>query len=433
MAENENKEVELRSEEVQEIMGQLPAWIIRWGITILFIVVLALVIGSCFFKYPDVIQANMTLTSYHPAAQVVARTAGKINTLYVSDQQEVKEGTRLAVIENPASTEDVFYLQERLAKGLNNPDSALALFFPVKELSLGSIQSAYAAFLRGLHDYENYKKLDYYPQKIASVNDQIAKYKNYYENLLKQSQLVKSQYEIAGKQYERDSLLYVRKVISASEFETSKSTFLQSRYSLEGQNASLNNLKIQIVQMEENMLDLQLQQVEKESVLLQDYRTNAEQLNNEINSWTLNYLLVSPVAGKITFNKYWTENQNVTGGESIFTIVPEEKETLIGKALLPVARSGKVKVGQRVIIRFTNYPDQEFGVVNGVVSSISLVPMEDNYMVEIGLPNGLVTNYRKTLPVSQEMQAVADIVTEDLRLIERFFMPLKKIFKEGFE
>lgn len=433
MAEKEHKEVELRSEEVQEIMGQLPAWIIRWGITILFIVVLALVIGSCFFKYPDVIQANMTLTSYHPAAQVVARTAGKINTLYVSDQEEVKEGTRLAVIENPASTDDVFYLQQRLAKGLNNPDSALALFFPVKELSLGSIQSGYAAFLRGLHDYQNYKKLDYYPQKIASVNGQIAKYKNYYENLLQQTQLVKSQYEIAGKQYERDSLLYMRKVISASEFETSKSTFLQSRYSLEGQNASLNNLKIQIGQMEENLLDLQLQQVEKESVLLQDYRTNAEQLNNEINSWTLNYLLVSPVAGKITFNKYWTANQNVTAGESIFTIVPEEKETLIGKALLPVARSGKVKTGQRVIIRFTNYPDQEFGVVNGVVSSISLVPMEDNYMVEIGLPNGLVTNYHKTLPVSQEMQAVADIVTEDLRLIERFFMPLKKIFKEGFE
>lgn len=94
---------------------------------------------------------------------------------------------------------------------------------------------------------------------------------------------------------------------------------------------------------------------------------------------------------------------------------------------------GKVKVGQRVIIRFTNYPDQEFGIVNGVVTSISLVPMEDNYMVEIGLPDGLLTNYHKTLPVSQEMQAQADIVTEDLRLIERFFMPLKKIFKEGFE
>mgnify|MGYP007019927609 FL=1 len=28
-----NKDIELRSEEVQEVMGQVPAWIVRWGIT----------------------------------------------------------------------------------------------------------------------------------------------------------------------------------------------------------------------------------------------------------------------------------------------------------------------------------------------------------------------------------------------------------------
>jgi HlyD family secretion protein len=58
-----NKELpELRSEEVQEVMGAIPVWILRWGITILFLVVLVLVIGSCFFKYPDVIVSEMTLT-----------------------------------------------------------------------------------------------------------------------------------------------------------------------------------------------------------------------------------------------------------------------------------------------------------------------------------------------------------------------------------
>ena len=47
-----NKDIELRSEEVQEVMGQVPAWIVRWGITLLFLVVVALLVGSCFFKYP---------------------------------------------------------------------------------------------------------------------------------------------------------------------------------------------------------------------------------------------------------------------------------------------------------------------------------------------------------------------------------------------
>lgn len=106
---------------------------------------------------------------------------------------------------------------------------------------------------------------------------------------------------------------------------------------------------------------------------------------------------------------------------------------MIGVSMLPLARSGKVKSGQRVLIRFANYPDQEFGLVNGRVAGISLVPAEDNYRVEIELPDGLRTNYGKELPVSQEMQATAEIVTEDLRLIERFFQPLKKILKEGFQ
>ena len=28
-------DIELRSEEVQEVMGEIPSWIIRWGITLL--------------------------------------------------------------------------------------------------------------------------------------------------------------------------------------------------------------------------------------------------------------------------------------------------------------------------------------------------------------------------------------------------------------
>ena len=102
----------------------------------------------------------------------------------------------------------------------------------------------------------------------------------------------------------------------------------------------------------------------------------------------------------------------------------------MGKALLPIARSGKVKVGQRVIVRFSNYPDQEFGVVNGT-NSISLVPTDNSYTIEIAFSKGLTTNYGKTLPVSHEMTTTAEIVTDDLRLIERFFMPLKKVFREG--
>lgn len=428
----EGKEIELRSEEVQEVMGQIPAWIVRWGITLLFIVVLALLVGSYFFKYPDVITTEMTLTSRHPVAQIVARTSGKISKLYVTDGEKVKPGALLAIVQNPASTEDAYRLKDILLEHQAEPDRLSELLSGKAEFVLGEMQSVYVGLLTSLHECKNYRELDYYPKKIAAVRDQIDKYSVYYRNQQRQRQVVKEQYGIACKQYERDSSLFFRQVISPFEYETAKNALLQNRYSLEGANAALENMKIQIGQLEESLLDLQLQQAEKESLLLHNYRTAMEELLNVIGSWELNYCLRSPIEGRVTFTKYWNENQFITSGEDVFSVVPEENERLIGRASLPVQRSGKVELSQRVIVRFANFPDQEFGIVNGIVSAISMVPTEDNYMVEIAFPDGLTTNFGKNLPVSHEMKATAEIVTDDLRLIERFFQPLKKILKEGF-
>lgn len=89
--------------------------------------------------------------------------------------------------------------------------------------------------------------------------------------------------------------------------------------------------------------------------------------------------------------------------------------------MLPVRDAGKVKVGQLVNVRINNFPDQEFGYLIGKVESISSVPTAEGfYVVGIDFPHGMKTNYDKTLPIAQQMQGSADIITEDLRLMERF-------------
>lgn len=427
----QDEDIELRSEEVQEVMGEIPSWILQWGITILFIVLMAILITSYFFKYPDVISSEMTLEGRFPAATIVSRSSGKIDSLYISDGEAVKTGTQLAVIENPANTEDIFHLKKLIVKFADNPDSLLYYTINEKELVLGEIQNTYASFLNYIHEYQNYISLNYYPRRINAIKDQICIHDKYAANLSRQLQVIKDQYLISKKQYERDSLLYVRNVLSPFEYETAKNSLLQSRYSLETASAAMDNESIQVSSLKTSQLDLELQQAEKESQLIQNIQTSTGQLINAINSWELSYCLTSPIEGKVTFTKYWNDRQYIPNGEKIFTIVPYEKDELVGKALLPVQRSGKVKIGQRVIVRFTNFPDQEFGVVNGKVQRISLVPTDANYIVEISFPDGLTTNYNKTLPFSHEMTATAEIVTDDLRLIERFIMPIKKILYEG--
>jgi HlyD family secretion protein len=149
----------------------------------------------------------------------------------------------------------------------------------------------------------------------------------------------------------------------------------------------------------------------------------------------MNYVLISPIAGNITFTKFWAKNQNVGGGETVFTIVPIEEPELIGKANMPIARSGKVRQGQKVNIRFENFPDAEFGMVRGIVKNISLIPTQvDNayfYTVEIVFPQELSTTYGKTLPFLPNMKGRADIVTDDITVLQRFIMPLRQIWKKG--
>ena len=260
MMEKKN-DIELRSEEVQEVMGEIPSWIIRWGITLLTAVVLTLVIGSCFFRYPDVISTRMTLTSHEPVAQLVARSSGKISRLYVADGEPVYREQLLVVLENPAKTDDVLLLERELHAYAGLPDSLTERLLPLKELALGDIRSTYSTLLSDLHAYRNYRELDYYPQKIGSTESQLRKHRTYYALLQRQQQITADQYRLAWQQYERDSLLYIQQVLSAYEHETARSTYLQSRYSLESANASLETERIQIGQLEESLLDLRLEQM----------------------------------------------------------------------------------------------------------------------------------------------------------------------------
>ena len=112
--ENHSSDIELRSEEFQEVLGAVPHWILRWGIIVLAAFTLILLIGSAIFKYPDIISAQITLTGTKPPASIVAHSSGKLKELFVTDNQEVKTGDYLAVIDNSARTEDVLFLKNYL-------------------------------------------------------------------------------------------------------------------------------------------------------------------------------------------------------------------------------------------------------------------------------------------------------------------------------
>lgn len=434
--ENRKPEIELRSEEFNEVLSAVPAWIVRWGITMIACVVLMLLVGSAVFKYPDVISSTVTLTGTTPVSAVVARTSGKLQELYVGNNQQVKANTLLAVIENPAKTNDIIRLKELVQQAESNLDT-IALV-PSQQLRLGSLQSLYSSFYLSMSEYRQFKELAYHLKKIELVKARIVKNEVYYRNMLKQKDLSEVQAKIAHQQYARDSLLGVKGLVSKEAVEEAYSRYLQSSLSAENMERSLENLQIQLAQMNESLYDTEYQYLDQKNTLETQLRSLVNQLRAEIDAWEINYALITPIDGEITLTQYWTNNQNVTAGNVVFNIVPTNQGEIIGKAMLPTERSGKVKKGQKVNIRFSNYPDKEFGIVKGIVENISLIPVLDvqnakSYMVDIQLPNGLRTSYNKVLPFLPEMEGQADIITEDISLLERFLMPIRKVITEGLK
>jgi len=430
--EKQGKEVELRSEEVQEVMGSTPSWILRRGITLLALIVVILLVGSWIFKYPEIISAPLVLTTSTPPVGIVARTSGKIAILQIKDQQQVRPEDCLAVIENPASYNDILFLKQELIKVKLNVDIEKIYYLMRKDIKLGGIQSSYSSFLQNLDNYNKFIEQNYYPQKINSVQKLIEENKKHFQSMLNQKEIVAKQHELEQRSYDRAAYLKKQNMISDEESDKAKGQLLQSDMNVQNMHSSIENLQIQIAQMEENLFDIKQQYLEKKNALLFQLKTNINQLENEIRSWEMTYVLSTPISGKVTFTNYWAINQNVISGDVVFTIIPNIQTELLGKAQLPIERSGKVKIGQKVNIHFNNYPDNEYGMVIGYVNRISLIPTKDGkYVVEIKFPKGLITTYGKKLPLSQEMTANAEIITDDLRLIEQFLQPIKKIFKNN--
>jgi hypothetical protein len=55
--------ISLRSENVQDILTEPPHWMIRWGNTVIFLILMMILALSYFIKYPEFVPAPIVVTS----------------------------------------------------------------------------------------------------------------------------------------------------------------------------------------------------------------------------------------------------------------------------------------------------------------------------------------------------------------------------------
>jgi HlyD family secretion protein len=290
---------------------------------------------------------------------------------------------------------------------------------------LGELQSYYGAFLKNLSDLNNYVSNDSYGSKIVSLNNEIIGIQEFIDRLITKEKLYSENQRIEAKNYNRDSLLRAGNVIPESELERAHQSLLKVNIDLQQAKLDHSAKSIELAEKRQLLNDDKISRIDDKQKLVSLLRESFLNLKAQVSLWENTYLLITPIDGIVSFTKFWSANQSVVKDEPVVSIVPVETGNFLGRIDLKMERSGKVKTGELVNIKLSGYPYLEYGMVRGIVKSKSLVPSSDIYIIEIELPNGLTTLYGIPLDFTQNMQGTAEIITKNIRLLQKIVNPFR--------
>lgn len=418
---------ELRSEEVQELLTQPPRWLLRWGIMVVFCVLVLLLIGMWFVHFPDIVRASFRLTSANAPLAVLTRTDGKLVQLLASEGQVVKMGQPLAYLESTARHKEVIQLSEELRKAWivtsrGNLEGLNKLNF-VGYGQLGELQISYQTFEQARIHLNAYLAGGFASKKKSMLQQEVVDLQALSQNLREQHSIQAQDIQLAEEDYGIQLKLYHEKVISRLDIKREESKTLAKRLPYQQTASSIiSNLTSQRAKQKE-LLELDQQIAEERDKFLQALNT----MQSSTDAWKARYVLTAPVAGNVVFPGALQENQSVALNEEVFYVVPPSTE-YYGELRIPQLNVGKVIEGQDVLVKFVGFPYQEFGVVRGRIVKIADISLKDSlFLAKVILPKGLKTTHGKSLTYKTGMIASAEIITEDNRLIEKLFFQLRKL------
>jgi multidrug resistance efflux pump len=91
-------------------------------------------------------------------------------------------------------------------------------------------------------------------------------------------------------------------------------------------------------------------------------------------------LLIAPTSGTLNYLSVWSNLQEISAGDAVFSIIPADMGDLHARIILPFRGAGKVRPGQRVNIKLDGYPYMEYGMVVGHVHSVSGGPVDTGFL-----------------------------------------------------
>ena len=434
-----------RAEDVDELLAQMPGWPLRWGISLMFGIVLLLLGLAWFVKYPDVIKGKITITTNTPPATVVARIGGPIHLL-ATDKTLLKANEAFATIGGNTRYDDVMTLRQTLDSFRVSMDKDRLLAGEVSlpdSPELGELQTPYNALLLRWKEWQALRvRGTSNQQRKGIVNEQIGGLDQVGERLYRQLELLEQEYALLRRTYiNRYQPLQKSGSISVEQLEVKRDELITKSKAIEAARASIAENDNRIIGLRSQKAEYDFDQTDRQLAARNSLRDAFTGLLNAINTWETAYVLKTPIAGRLNYLNFMHENSILAAGQEVAGIVPSAYNTKAGMAVPGIAGeyvgelfiepsgSGKVSVGQAVNITLSSFGKKEFGMLRGRVATVADISTtisggdqpQNVYKLYVSLPKGLTTTVNKKLIFRYGMEGTAEVITKDIRVLERIF------------
>lgn len=369
----DTEKVEIYSRESNDMLGDMPDWLIHTGSYIVYGLMALLITGAALFQYPDTVEKEIRIDDTGSVEWITANRAGMIERFFVENQSEVRKNDTLGILKNTASLEDVKIFCRVLTnveEYYRTQNADYLRDYPF-DLIMGEMTPAYEQFTQAVRTCLMYREFDLYPQKKKYLDEEL--------EILIQS----------------------------------------------GKADELNLLKIK-----RELFELE---IEHKMEMGRNHRTLEiayENMVNSLRTWDSNYLLKSHNNGTVIWGKSWSMNRKISEGDTLCTVISQTKGTPTGHIRLSENEVSEIAAGDKVSIALNKYPAHTYGKLSGEIASISFVPHNKSYAVEVEFPDGMVTTSGKKLEYEIGMSGQAEIITSSRSVLDRIFLPVMQLFKK---
>lgn len=414
--------IQIRSDEVQAILSYIPRWIIRWGITVIFVVVAMLVAMAWWIEYPDIVEGRVELTTKTLPKPVVALSNGKIMFLEVEKGDSIEVGDLVAVIESPTDYSSYQSLQQQMTDWELLSNKQYASIDPPTIRNLGELQQPYADLQQSISEYKDFLKLDAKAENVEVLKAEKATLENLKKKMNEDLEIANKDLNIKKKDLERFKKLQEEGIMSERELEQVEGEKLKQEAVIQSLHNQQERFNAQIAALETRIVNFKTDNRQQKLQLERNIRLAIERLQGRMKIWQTAYLIHAPITGQISMREETQVQKSVTVNEVLLDILPHDAGDTMAVVYLGMRDLGKVAEEQIVNIKLDSYPHTKYGLLKGKVKNIPTLPTKENlYRTEITLLNGLTTTFKddSSIVFKPELSGTAEIITKDATILER--------------